>query len=297
MESEPVFKVRFWGTRGSIATPGPGTCRYGGNTSCVEVQVGEHTFICDAGTGLRLLGLDWARRSSPPHLLHLILSHTHFDHVQGFPFFLPVYRPGVIIRLLDPTGQASLMRDRLFGLLTPEYSPVSLHNMAATIQSVPINGHWEISPGLWVECWQQSHPGLSYGYAFAARGKRVVYATDSELDAQLGNANPASLTASHTRVFPAEVLQRYQDADIAIADSQYSDEEYSSRAGWGHARLNTVVDLAIQAHVRHLVLYHHDPQHNDDTVDQMVLSARQRASNHSQHLQISAAAEGLIIEL
>ena len=292
MANKSTFVVRFWGTRGSMPTPGPGTCRFGGNTSCIEVNVDGQWLVCDAGTGLRLLGLDWRERPSPPKQVHLFLSHSHFDHIQGFPFFAPVFHKDVSITIHDPTGHGDQMRERLFGQLVPEYCPVSTEHLAATIESRPFRHRLSLGPELSVQTWEQPHPSVSWGYAFESRGRRVVYATDSELDAQLLGANPTDLSDDQGRQFAPEVLSHYRDADLLIADAQYTTDEYRCRVGWGHPRLATVVDLAIEARVRRLALFHHDPQRDDDQVDQLVLQARNRVAEKRASLDVFAAVEG-----
>jgi phosphoribosyl 1,2-cyclic phosphodiesterase len=247
--------------------------------------------ICDAGTGLRLLGVDWLARNPRANAIHLFLSHTHFDHIQGFPFFAPAFHREVTITVYDPTEQGQ-MRNRLMGQLVPEYCPVLPQYLSATIESKRFSERMTLSPSLSVEAWQQGHPGVSWGYAFEANGRRVVYATDNELDARLLNPNPLELTDQSQRQFPPELVARYRDADLVIADAQYTTEEYSRRAGWGHARMPTTVDLAIAANVKRLVLFHHDPQHDDGLMDDLVLQARERAANASTHLDVCAAIEG-----
>jgi phosphoribosyl 1,2-cyclic phosphodiesterase len=287
--------IRFWGTRGSIATPGPETCRYGGNTSSVELQVDQQFIVCDAGTGLRPLGLDWLHRATHPTDVHLFLSHTHFDHIQGFPFFAPVFQRDVTVFLYDPSGRADSNRDRILGQMAPAYCPVSLRDLAANIVSVPFERRMTLGSDLAVEAVPQVHPGGSWGYAFEHAGMRLVYATDSELDMQLLNAKSDNLGPEDARRFAPEVLALYDNADFVIADAQYSDEEYALRRGWGHARFNTVVDLAIAARVRRLALFHHDPHHTDSEMDQLVEQARARARRREADLEIFAAMEGASI--
>ena len=287
-----TIKLRFWGTRGSIATPGPDTCRYGGNTSSIELSVGEQMLVCDAGTGLRLLGIDWVGRAGRPTNVHLFLSHTHFDHIQGFPFFAPVFQKDVTIFLYDPTGRSDSNRDRIFGQMVPAYCPVSVRDLAARIVTVPFDRSISVSPNLTVEAIEQVHPGGSWGYAFEHEGQRLLYATDSELDFQLLNANGENLNPQDERHFPAEVLAFYKNADLVVADSQYTDEEYRTRRGWGHARFLTVVDLAAAARVRRLALFHHDPRHTDSQMDSIVEQARERARQRGSDVEIFAAMEG-----
>ncbi len=287
-----TITLRFWGTRGSIATPGPSTCRYGGNTSTVELQLGDLFIVCDAGTGLRTLGLDWLQRANPPTTVHLFLSHTHFDHIQGFPFFAPVFRKGVAINLYDPTGRADSNRERILGQMVPAYCPVATHHLAARIDSVPFSHRMNLGTAASVQAIEQDHPGGSWGYAFESEGQRVVYATDSELDAQLLNANAAHIGPQEQRSFAPEVLAFFRNADLVVADAQYTDEEYQTRRGWGHARFITVVDLAIAARVRQLALFHHDPRHTDDQMDQILEQARERAQERGSDIKIIGAVEG-----
>ena len=297
MVSESAIDIRFWGTRGSMATPGPNTCQFGGNTSCVEINAAGHLLICDAGTGLRLLGLDWRDRAAPAKSVHLFLSHSHFDHIQGFPFFAPVFVKDVTITVHDPTGTHDLMRQRLLGQLVPEYCPVSTEYLSATIEAQPLMRTLTLGTDLSVATWEQPHPGGSYGYRFESRGRRVVYATDCELDAQLLNPRPTELTDAESRQFAAAVLNHYRDADLLIADAQYTSDEYKRRVGWGHPRLATVVNLALQARVKRLALFHHDPQRDDQQVTDLVVQARNRVVAAHGTLDVFAAAEGAQISV
>ena len=292
-----TLTVRFWGTRGSIATPGPETCRYGGNTSSVELQMGQRLIVCDAGTGLRQLGLDLLQRSRRPTEVHLFISHTHFDHIQGFPFFAPAFQKDVTIFLYDPTGRADSIRDRILGQMAPAYCPVALRDLAANIASVPFDRRTSLGSDLAVEAVEQIHPGSSWGYAFEHDGMRLVYATDCELDMRLLNADSEHLGLQDERRFAPEVLAFYQQADLVIADAQYTDEEYRSRRTWGHARFTTVVDLAIAARVRRLALFHHDPRHTDRQMDDILAQARERAQKRGSDVEILAACEGAEISL
>jgi len=295
--SNLTTKVRFWGTRGSIPTPGEATCRYGGNSSSVEIEFDGVTLLCDAGTGLRTFGIDWLARASRATELHLLISHTHFDHILGFPFFAPIFRKEVTIFLHAPQDRKGSLREQLFGLLKPEYCPVSVNNLGASVVEVPLDRRAQLTNHLSVESIAQEHPGGSFGYALTTNQQRIVYATDSELDAQLLNANAADLSPEDERRFAPEVLRFYEKADLVIADAQYTDEEYRTRRGWGHPRFITVVDLAIAARVRRLALFHHDPRHSDTDVDEILAQARNRAAQRGAKLEILAAAEGSAIEL
>lgn len=277
-----------------MATPGPGTCRYGGNTSCLEIETAGEWLLCDAGTGLRPLGLDWTKRDRPAKSAHLFLSHTHFDHIQGFAFFAPAFNKDVTITVHDPT-ERGLMRERLLGQLLPDYCPVMPEHMVATIVSRRFERQMSLTADLSVRAWPQPHPGVSWAYAFESRGRRIIYATDNELDAELLNPNRAELSDDGERQFAPELVERYRDADLVIADAQYTTAEYQRRVGWGHPRIATVVDLAIAANVERLVLSHHDPQHDDSLMDDLVLQARARAAARSSRLEVSAAIEGAVV--
>jgi ribonuclease BN (tRNA processing enzyme) len=181
------------------------------------------------------------------------------------------------------------------GQLVPEYCPVLPQYLAATIDSQRFSQTANISSALSVQAWQQPHPGVSWGYAFESQGRRVVYATDNELDAELLNPRPRELTEDEERQFSQHVLARYRDADLVIADAQYTTEEYRRRAGWGHARIATTVDLAVAANVKRLALFHHDPQHDDGLMDDLVLQARARAAQKSTRLEVCAAVEGVTL--
>ena len=297
MASNSTTRVRFWGTRGSIPTPGPDTCRYGGNSSCVEIEIDGQTVICDAGSGIRMLGIDWVKREPRPREIHLIVSHTHFDHILGFPFFAPLFRKDVTLYLHAPEGQEGSLRERLFGMLVPHYCPVSVRNLAANIIEVPFDQRAKLTDHVVLESVAQDHPGGSFGYALQQNGQRIVYATDSELDARLLNANGAELKPEDERRFAPEVLNFYRDADLVIADAQYTDEEYVSRQGWGHPRFITVVDLAITARARRLALFHHDPRHSDADMDAILAQARRHAARRGAKVEIFAAVEGGGIEM
>ena len=253
--------------------------------------------ICDAGSGIRMLGIDWVKREPRPSEMHLILSHTHFDHILGFPFFAPLFRKDITLYLHAPEGQEGSLRERLFGMLVPHYCPVSVQNLAANIIEVPFDHRAKLTNRVTLESMAQNHPGGSFGYALRNNGQRIVYATDSELDARLLNANSAELKPEDECRFAPEVLNFYRDADLVIADAQYTDEEYATRRGWGHPRFITVVDLAITARARRLALFHHDPRHSDADMDEILSQARRHATMRGAKVDIFAAVEGRGIEM
>ncbi|MFZ5894551.1 MAG: MBL fold metallo-hydrolase [Myxococcota bacterium] len=289
--------VRFWGTRGSIPTPGHATRRYGGNTSCVEIRFDDTLFICDGGTGLRELGLALLARKAEGVEAHMFFSHMHWDHIQGFPFFLPAYAPKNHLHVYEVDKADTRVQRLLHGQMRSEYFPVTFADLGAKISAGFFeSGAIEVD-GVTVRCLEQNHPGRSYAYSFEKNGSKVVYATDSELDLLLTNRDESMLDLSAQRTLPAELLRFVDGADLLIADAQYTDAEYPTKVGWGHARANTVVDLAVQANVRQCALFHHDPMQSDEAVDAKVIAGRERAGRSSQAPVLFGAREGLELKL
>ena len=289
--------VRFWGTRGSIPTPGHKTRRYGGNTSCVEIRLGDLLFICDGGTGLRELGLDLVARGNPRLEAHLFFSHMHWDHIQGFPFFVPAYAPSSDLYVYEVAAGEDRVQRLLHGQMRSEYFPVTFADLGARI----LGRHFEasrVSIGpMTVRCLEQTHPGRSFAYSFETGGRKVVYATDSELDVSIQNREASDRDPEALRRLPEELVAFVSDADLLIADGQYTEEEYPKKVGWGHARANTVADLARQARVKQCAIFHHDPMHSDELVDDKVLLASQRLERAASGCIVFGAREGLEIKI
>jgi phosphoribosyl 1,2-cyclic phosphodiesterase len=290
----PSF-VKFWGTRGSIPTPGHKTRRYGGNTSCVEVRVDDTVFVCDGGTGLRELGVDLSARYDRVEA-HLFFSHTHWDHIQGFPFFTPAYAKTSTLHVHDVRRNDERVRRLLLGQMQSEYFPVSFNDLGAKIHFDQLDPETTIG-GVAVAHLEQTHPGRSFAYAFVKDGVKVVYATDSELDQCIVNADEASRNPDALRRLPDDFVRFVAEADLLVADGQYTDLEYPRKVGWGHARASTVVDLAVQAHVKQLAIFHHDPMHSDEFVDDTIQACRQRAEVFGANLVVFGAREGLELKL
>jgi len=293
--------VRFWGVRGSVPTPGPGTVVYGGNTSCVEVRAAGEILILDAGTGLRALGLTLsAEFAEKPLLATLLLSHTHWDHIQGLPFFSPVYRPQNRLRILGYEGARDGLRTVLSGQMDTPYFPIGLREVPANLEIEELKD-MEFNVGsVRVRAFYANHPGICVGYRlFTAQGS-VAFFPDNESRHDLyADYNDEAET-------PAQAYQRGEDqkltdflhgADILIMDSQYDANEYAQHIGWGHGCMDDVVALALRAEVKHLFLFHHDPNHDDAAIEQMVARARALVADRSASLKVDAAREGLVVEL
>jgi ribonuclease BN (tRNA processing enzyme) len=294
------MNVTFWGTRGSIASPGPDTVRYGGNTSCVDVRAGGHVLVFDAGTGLRPLGIALMREfKDRPLTVHLFISHTHWDHIQGFPFFVPAYKPETTIHVYGAPGQGRSLEKVLRGQMEADYFPVGLSDLAATIDVHEFRASPFDIGDVRVDATYVNHPAMTLAYRVSSGGRRLVYATDHE---------PYAKTLDHVagrgeegRAFGERLDQALAEfatgADLYIGDAQYTDEEYPARIGWGHSPVSATVDLALTAHAKSLALFHHDPMHGDEVVTQIERSARERIAARGGTMQCFAAAEGQSLTL
>jgi len=288
--------VKFWGTRGSIPTPGWKTRTFGGNTPCVALRSGETLFICDAGTGVRSLGQYLLKNPAGPVVGHFFFSHPHWDHIQGFPFFVPAYVPGNRFYIYGTEAGDQRFYDLLSGQMQSDYFPVAFSELAAEISPRFLAETGEIY-NVGVDWLQQRHPGGSLAYKFSLGPIKVVYATDNELDLALPEAPATEADPTLLREVDPAYLEFIRGAELLIADGQYTDEEYPSRVNWGHARATTVVDAAVQAGVKRLAIFHHDPMHGDDAVAALVDICRRRAKAQSSPLEVFAAREGVELHI
>ena len=290
--------VRFWGTRGSIPTPGIGAKKYGGNTSCVEIRIDDTLFICDGGTGLRELGVDLMRRSAGAVTGHLFFSHTHWDHIQGFPFFSPAYFAHNTFHVYGTAEGDRRTYELLSGQMrSVDYFPVDFAELKSNIVASHIDDGRRRIDGVVVNVYEQVHPGRSWAYSFQKDGLKVVFATDNEIDMSINNEAAITADLDAPRQLPASLVEFVRGADLLIADGQYFDEEYPSRVGWGHPRASTVVDLALQADVKQLAIFHHDPMHTDADVDRKIVLCKARALGRNRELVVFGAREGLELRL
>lgn len=292
-----MFVVKFWGTRGSIPTPGWQTRRYGGNTSCLALEIDDSLFVCDGGTGLRELGLELMKKPQTERRIHMFFSHPHWDHIQGFPFFIPAYRPNNTIivygREQDDTEHFKLIS----GQMQSDYFPVEFSELVADIRPSFLEEDTKVLDGVRVSWLKQVHPGGSLAYKFQKNGQTLVYATDNELDLTIQNKDEVEDNPAAHR----KVSQRYLDfirgADFLIGDGQYLDKEYPEKVGWGHSRATTLVDAAVEAGVKQLAIFHHDPMHDDETVDEKIAICRRRAALASSDIIIFGAREKVSFRL
>ena len=287
MSREAPSDVRFWGTRGSIPTPGPRTTRYGGNTSCVSVSgPSGGLLILDAGSGLRPLGHELMTRRNGPLTADILITHTHWDHIQGLPFFKPLSASGNAFRVYGAAQEGIPLESILRRQMDPMVFPVPLEAFAAAIEVRTIDEGTLELPDFHVKSFRLRHPGTTLGFRVtpASGGHDLAYVTDNELGP--GGAYPVSAD------WRAMLVRFLGGTHTLIHDAMYSEQIIDARRGWGHSTPRQCVDLASEAGVRRLVLFHHEPEHDDDAMDAMVRDTREYARSVAPDLVVEAAAEG-----
>ncbi len=271
--------IRFWGARGSICTPGIETVKYGGNTSCVEVRCGKEIFILDAGSGIRNLG-DKLLSEKPQHL-NILFSHFHWDHIQGFPFFAPVFNSKYSITLIGESKMNFTLEQLFTAQLMFPYFPLSLYDLNASISFNEISKNDNIKKkDVTIKLARLNHPGGCIGYRIEYGGNSIVYATDTE----------------HFSCIDTSLVKLSLNADVLVYDCNYTDDEYSGKTGpprtnWGHSTWTQGVKVAKAAKVKQFILFHHDPSHDDKFVEKLEKDARNEFKNSH------AAYEGMEIIL
>jgi len=285
------MQVRFWGTRGSIAAPGPNTARFGGNTSCVEVRASDGTvIILDCGTGARELGLHLVQTMPQPIRLHLFIGHTHWDHIQGFPFFVPAFMPGSELNIYAPIGFQRGLEEAMAGQMEYSYFPVKMRDLRSRIHFTELDeGFFRVGSVL-VETQFLNHTAPTVAYRMTGDGATIAYATDHE---------PFWNASGRVSQHPGDErhIAFLKGANLVIHDAQYTDAEYRDKVGWGHSSLEYAVDVALAAGVERLVLFHHDPAHDDAMLERMEGMARAHVDRRGQALDVLAAREGLELEV
>ena len=295
------MRVRFWGTRGSIATPGPDTIHFGGNTSCVQVTTDSGALlILDCGTGAHRLAAHLMAQGKKPITANILLGHTHWDHIQGFPFFSPAFIKGNSVAIHGPEGSRGSLHDVLAGQMEFTYFPIELGQLPAAITYHDLTEGIHTINGVRVVAQYLNHPAMTLGYRIEADGVAVVYLVDHEpFSDELWRA---VAEPGHIKSILHEGDRRHAkfmaDADLVIHDAQYTPEEYPSKKTWGHSTYDYAVQIGAAAGVRRLALTHHDPSHNDHFVADIEQKARTLALQLGTGLDVFCAYEGceLVLE-
>ncbi len=298
----PKTKIKFWGVRGSLASPGSQTAKYGGNTPCVEICHDKTTIICDAGTGIRAMGAHYHPHPNPPPSrgrekgkrspsslrgesdlsATILLSHIHFDHVMGLPFFEPLYNKHNSFTLICPEYSGSDLKYHLGNLINPPYFPINIVSVPADLCFKSMSERGLKIDDIKVRPFRCNHPDGSYAFKFhLPSAKTLVHISDNEPLPQLENT----------------LVPWLQDTDILIHDAQYTPEQYKDKVGWGHSPYTYPIRLASQAGVKKLILFHYDPASTDKDLDKHKTETRKFVRKEKLKLEIELAREGMSFNL
>jgi phosphoribosyl 1,2-cyclic phosphodiesterase len=296
VSASPV-RIKFWGTRGSIAVPGNRTLRYGGNTTCVEVRADGEIIVLDAGSGIRPLGIALDKEfGTQPIKLSLLITHAHWDHIQGFPFFKPAYNPKNQIRVFGFDCACAGFSEILAEPMKAPFFPIAMRELSGKIDIKRLSGMKFFLGKVQVHAMFVNHPGVCAGYRLFTNAGSVAFLPDHEPYEFLHSAKGNHMTPEETKKAATEerskLVQFLHGSDLLILDAQYTDKEYQRHIGWGHSSVTTAVSLALDAGVRELFLFHHDPNHDDTMIDSMLEEARRVAQKSGKELTVKAAHEG-----
>jgi phosphoribosyl 1,2-cyclic phosphodiesterase len=279
----PSLGVRCWGTRGSIPAPGPDTVRFGGNTPCLEVTWGDAHYTFDAGSGLRLLG-DRRVEDEQPVDSTVFLTHFHWDHIQGFPFFVPLYDAETRLRIVGPPQDGLKVQQLFAGQMGPIYFPVPFHAVEAELSFHDLPGGEWSDGTIEVTAFPVRHESLTLGYHAELAGRRIVFIPDNELVGGHHETQPG---------WRADLVRLLEGADLLIHDAMLTADEYPRHEGWGHSTFLQAIRLAGDAGVRKLLFFHHAPHRTDDELDRIVEASQQEVARLGLDLELDAAREGI----
>ncbi|MCX6135528.1 MAG: MBL fold metallo-hydrolase [Ignavibacteriales bacterium] len=299
------MKLRFWGVRGSIPTPGKQTVRYGGNTPCLELRLDDNELVIfDAGTGIRNFGDEMINNGASLNA-HLLITHPHWDHIQGFPFFKPAFISGNELTIIGTDRIDKSLSEIISEQMDRIYFPVQLNELKAKINFRPIREEGEIKlRGCTVKTMYVNHPGFTVGYRLEYKGKTLVYISDNEpydgkVAASMTNFEPiVKEKYDSQRGDPNQrVFDFCRGADVLIHDATYTPEEYIDRVGWGHSHYLFTLRVAAEADVKRLVLFHHEPTHSDDKVDDILRKCKAELKTRGYGFECDAAAENMVLSI
>jgi phosphoribosyl 1,2-cyclic phosphodiesterase len=283
------LKLTFYGTRGSIPVPGPSTMRYGGNTACLEIKSEEGDWIVfDAGTGIRTLSE--SLNLSKSHNIHIFISHPHWDHISGFPFFAPAFIPGNKITIYGPGTFEKTLEEIIRGQMTYSYFPVRTEELQADIKFRELKEESFMLGNFKIETTMLNHPVTCLGYKIFYKDTIFIYLGDNEPYYNVYNDNDNDIN-DIARDMNRRLSQFIKGADILVTDSQYIPSEYESHKGWGHSTTHDSVNIAINAGIKKLFFFHHDPQRTDNQLDFIVNHYREKMKEKGYNLEIYAAME------
>lgn len=287
---QPLY-VRFWGTRGSCPTCNPRVAGYGGNTACTELRLGDTPFIFDCGTGLRELGDSLVSEfKDRPLAGHIFVGHTHWDHIQGFPFFVPFYNPANRFQLYSVHGAHGSLGRIFSQSMSLDYFPIPLASLGSRLDFVELKGPVDIGAAR-VSFQHMNHPGVCIGFRVEAQGRTVTYLSDHEPFSRLGGASELSLRQD------AEIAAFARGSDLVIMEAQYTEQEYAARKGWGHGTYEDAAKLALASGAKRLAITHHDPYHSDAMLDGYLEHCRGLIREGGGTTECFGAREGMRIDL
>ena len=284
------LRFRFWGTRGSIPSPGPLTARYGGNTPCVEVRGTDgRLIVLDAGSGIRCLGRWLADTATGPISADIFVTHGHWDHIQGIPFFAPLFQSGNTIRIWGSDTLPRPIEDVVREQMAPVVFPVMFDEVAAKVEFCPISVNTTYDLGVRISTMDVRHPGGALGIKITDKSGTAVYISDNELGP--GGDTLAGASSS----WRSELVAFIKGSKVLIHDATYSTEEYDMHRGWGHSTPEETTELALESGVEQLVLFHHKPDRSDDEVDAAVKRCEALVNKSGAKMSVVAAAEGMTV--
>ena len=277
--------VDFWGVRGSVPSPGPTTARYGGNTSCVSITIDNKILILDAGTGIRNLG--GAIIGQPELEIFVVVTHSHWDHIQGFPFFTPIYQPNRPVHMFPTLHKKNVVLSSLIDQMDGAHFPITPDQVPSNFNFVTENPlEFLESNGFHMELVPMNHPGKAFGYKIKIDDKIICYFTDNEIDPPYEKSIELDVLTKHCR-----------NVDILIHDAQYIEADMPLKHGWGHSLISQVTKLGESAEVKNLVYYHHDPERSDDDIDAELETASKTLKENGSSVRPYFAYEGLKLSI
>ena len=297
--SSSPARVKLWGVRGSIPVPGPTTLHYGGNTTCVEFRADGEIVILDAGTGIRALGAALEEEfGGKPINLSLLVTHMHWDHIQGFPFFGPCYHAKNHVLIMGYDGTNASLRETFAGQMAAPFFPVQMQSLPGRVEVAEIEKpNFELGR-LKVHAHLMNHPGVCVGYRIDCGSGSFAFMPDAEpYDGRVIHSPDGVVTSGkalrdRSKGKRAALIDFLRGVDLLIVDAQYTDDEYEEHVGWGHSSLSATLQLALDAGVKRLVLFHHDPTHDDAEMDRMAKMAQKFVTKSGSDLKVVVAREG-----